>query len=1213
MDNVDLKFEKLPIEYGAQLKEKLGKVRGVLASDVSVSLLSEYENVREEFSKSLDENINRFLIDFDNSPEQAAGRLNDELDVILLQIEDSEKIINEAKILFEKEKINELVINLTKLSDNLKLSGESLLKSKKPEDKEKFLLGQSLLLQELHKLSLFRTKFILDDGKNAILRANIFDQLSGAKSVGYFEIKSGINEKLELDKIEISPSIDLQLIESSISRVDYLLNIHRREIYLSTGDEKYREYYEKTQKDYNLELKYQSEKVVLDEAKDEESYQDVEFVMDLVIDTYTRLDGEMVEDPNKAIVTSRALDVMLNAIRENGQLSTFDKRLANINKKPALKARLREFADNYEKLNSVSAIRILAQNKDVLKLYDDFQFAVNEKGVIGGQLKYLRMNIENMLSRKMQTQDWDLLSDVKEWAGFSDDAPSKEAMKMIHASARNLLHSNHFQKIKDSNGYNFIKNLKLLPENSEYAREHNKMVKELKSVLENIDDFEKNIKSISGSILDMDGSDSGWAPIGKEIAIIAGGVVVGMGAGLLFKGAATAYKIGEMARAARIVFAAAEVAGTSLATTVGTSAVYSAFEGNLEAFESDVFLRNWGYSALTMGAARIATPYVGNFMAKATERASKSKFVPAVLRKQFANHINHYAAKALLNPRNFELGAKGFVRQFTLEFGEELAEEGMESFGRAISANNPVLGFMFMLIPSATRHSRIKLGMNKVGSMIESGTPINVTYPNLETALSEVSNLNAPMEVITQLRETGSLNLEQNGIKINVIIQSSEVNKAAPAVEAQLENLVKDPARFREVLVSNLETIELGSFQKAMELMDANGIKLSEKDWLPVLDNKNIQKLALEPGNIEKLKDLIRNKLPESVRVNALRGLDNLVDMMKGKPGKVAGLVGVFLLTSFIGMPSAYAHWLITTGKVALGLGAAWAGLEYWPITLASWAAYFAPHIPTLNRGKINRLRTLMSDKAVNRFDNFLTSNTVRSDLRAKLQAVIATGTEPNTTNAKSFLTRLDQMDNNFREVVKRRSIALIMQGVSYKMAFPDKEFNKITQRYNEKLNLLPSYYNSLSNPSFRLDTTDIDLNDDDNNTEYPKKNLRYDGLMPKGLWNNIRGALPAAIPILVSLTIGVFSGEEEKEEEDQSSEQQEDTDGEIDQYEEDNAAEAARDHGSSLPRKVREKPRVQPRPINEGSSGPGSNGSGQPSTDPNAGIGEGSRDILTK
>ena len=335
--------------------------------------------------------------------------------------------------------------------------------------------------------------------------------------------------------------------------------------------------------------------------------------------------------------------------------------------------------------------------------------------------------------------------------------PSESDMKMFHEDANRILLDPTFNKLAGSDANQFFGNLKI-PDEATSPRLHEAMTK-IKDMQDKVSAYMKTLNVLTRQVVGIKGHGVGLEAFLKDA-----------GKFLLVTTAAVAGAVAMTALApatggASLV--AAKIVATSLGAAIGANYMTAAIEGNTDAIGTENMLKSWGQGMLFSGGGALAGQALGTVLGKSAQVLSKTLNIAPD--KIFTAPSIQTGIKTL--------GLKGYLQQVASETKEEMFEEAMQKIGEGLAPNNPYLGFVFSLIPSASGKARDILHAGGIESTI-TNSGVEVEYDNVENAVKALVKAQAPAEVVDAVKNNVAAKLTQNGVDI-VIRPSPEIEAAA--------------------------------------------------------------------------------------------------------------------------------------------------------------------------------------------------------------------------------------------------------------------------------------------------------------------------------------------------------------------------------------------------------------------------------------------------
>lgn len=286
--------------------------------------------------------------------------------------------------------------------------------------------------------------------------------------------------------------------------------------------------------------------------------------------------------------------------------------------------------------------------------------------------------------------------------------------------------------------------------------------------------FVQGLEKTAQEALKISGERSGLGGYSIDALIFAGKLLLAVGGAVAMTAAFPA--------AGAVGMAVASGFGSSFGSALGGVI----FDDDASGFQPVNFAQNWAMGAAFTWGAGVSGRFLGgkwgNVQLRMSEKVenallrSNSPFarrILGVLKKDFDRIMNREITRISASG----VPKEGIFKHVLTEYKEELSEELFEAFGRGMVADNPVVGFLFMLIPSTTSVGRAKFIAGK-GSFSPvsgvsgrvSGNGVSLQYdPAKKAELRQyLVQRGAPAEVLTQFDAKGSVDFQQEGVSLVV-------------------------------------------------------------------------------------------------------------------------------------------------------------------------------------------------------------------------------------------------------------------------------------------------------------------------------------------------------------------------------------------------------------------------------------------------------------
>ncbi|MBL4693841.1 FHA domain-containing protein, partial [Candidatus Gracilibacteria bacterium] len=202
--------------------------------------------------------------------------------------------------------------------------------------------------------------------------------------------------------------------------------------------------------------------------------------------------------------------------------------------------------------------------------------------------------------------------------------------------------------------------------------------------------------------------------------------------------------------------------------------------GNANAIDSwEKNVKMWGTSVGMQFAAGAAGTAFGIGLGKATAALTQnSKFWG----ERFTSYVRVYSERLIRGaqrgqpPTNLLARTKNFFKEFSEEAFDEIMEEGMETLGRAIVMDHPIVGFIFMAFPSGTKRARSNFIATNGSYVAAPGITARVSETgvvfqhdgDVDALKDFLESKGAPAGLVANIDSEGNGMIEVNGLKIEV-------------------------------------------------------------------------------------------------------------------------------------------------------------------------------------------------------------------------------------------------------------------------------------------------------------------------------------------------------------------------------------------------------------------------------------------------------------
>ena len=480
------------------------------------------------------------------------------------------------------------------------------------------------------------------------------------------------------------------------------------------------------------------------------------------------LTGQVAATMDALQVAPYEVEIKKHAQEKLGKLGTELQDLQNLRGKDPINAQ-RGAVDLLQRLRGFTKGYRMGDADQDLKMVELKKYSDVEKAFHNGVQQYIG-ETENLIldattnNPSMKQYQQDAISVISNTQPFvssigtlfkqmqAGKTPSESDMKMFHEDAHRILLDPTFNKLAGSDANQFFGNLKI-PDEAASPRLHEAMTK-IKDMQEKVSTYIRTLNVLTRQVVAIKGHGVGLEAFLKDA-----------GKFLLVTTAAVAGAVAMTALApatggASLV--AAKIVATSLGAAVGANYMTAAIEGNTDAIGTENMLKSWGQGILFSGGGMIAGQALGTVLGKSAQVLSKTLNIAPD--KIFTAPSIQTGIKTL--------GLKGYLQQVASETKEEIFEEAMQKIGEGLAPNNPYLGFVFSLIPSASGEARSVLHQNNANksgiekTITKSG--IELTYTDRAEVIQALEQANAPAALIQALQLNESATFEQDGVSVTV-------------------------------------------------------------------------------------------------------------------------------------------------------------------------------------------------------------------------------------------------------------------------------------------------------------------------------------------------------------------------------------------------------------------------------------------------------------
>ncbi len=344
------------------------------------------------------------------------------------------------------------------------------------------------------------------------------------------------------------------------------------------------------------------------------------------------------------------------------------------------------------------------------------------------------------------------------------EVPSKTTMAMFHGEARNILGDPAFNQLLSSGADGFIGGM-ALPDEHVAPRLRAKIL-ELQKMSKQVTEYLRTVNVLTRQVIAMEGHGVGPGDFSKDAAkylAITAAAVAGTAIATVLTGGLAAGPV-------------AVLIATSLGAAIGSQLTTAAIEGNADALSPENMAKAWVQGAAASGGGAIAGKFIG--MAGGRMAAAISNKIPGLSKKassymaQELERLAQQAAKnpALKEPKTLMQSLRHIAKEISKETGEEFTEDAMQKIGEGLAPNHPELGFLFTLIPSATKTGRATFKA-EIGKNTPHASPTNIVPPDTTTPVDTTvsPDLTTPPIVTNEAAQEATSPVQANIEAPNII------------------------------------------------------------------------------------------------------------------------------------------------------------------------------------------------------------------------------------------------------------------------------------------------------------------------------------------------------------------------------------------------------------------------------------------------------------
>ena len=589
------------------------------------------------------------------------------------------------------------------------------------------------------------------------------------------------------------------------SKLENSLLFLRRNIYLSTRDEKYKSYFDESQEKMTTKLLTDANQAI-DAETDENSHSKdmVKAEVGKIVGEFDFIQRLQSTDVTKAFQANTDFIQKLAGLKNElgfGELAVSGaSSAAELFKVPGLSG-LKDLKTTDPDLYDVF-VRVIDEYQQQAKaLADSMVMQSPEMMEIKRDQQELKVKAQALIDTFQS-----LMEQIQE---EGQDQPSDIFMDKVHKMVDELQNDPIYKKFSAENPAmtNFIK-IKTI--NGGINKSIDDSLSKLETSLASSYKFSQGIAKICHSLNSIHGVGTGWKGLlidaSKFAAAIAGAVIAvyaiastgGLGAG-------------------PIAFIANSVIVSGAATAAGTYAEII-HRGDLSTVDRKSFLKSWATGALFCGAAGIAAkPFGvvwGGGVGKVNQLLAKSKF----------DWLSNFGKRGLTNaPMKLPqfLQGEGLGSEMGRELIQETFEEGLEGVARAAAPDNPYLGFALSLMGSSygiakgvSTSARFSPAPNVEGTIDNDG--IILEYSSPEGVRDLLISQGATPEIIASFDQIGEVNSNKGGILIRIKKALNQLELQDISEALNLAEEIEDPA-VKKTSIEVANELLGGAFMKSKE------------------------------------------------------------------------------------------------------------------------------------------------------------------------------------------------------------------------------------------------------------------------------------------------------------------------------------------------------------------------------------------------------------
>ncbi len=858
MEGIQRKVDTSPLDqaHKDKVKQELGKLH-----DGHKSRLQGLEKTTEASLKSAVENIQKDLETFESRPEVAfLFQVINAPEFKEIQKQQESIPVLEAKVAAAAREYQSHLMANGELAPGHETKIEEYVMSI-----NELYIGMGALVQQKESFA----------GSNPE-HLQVLEKVLGKKNtitLANFKANPAVHGGVEASSSELKiPATSAELKNLQRIAANNLLQV-RSALYRSTGNPKYEEAYRQESEMIRQGLASQANtplEAVSTTPENETMKRHAQEKLTSVGAEFAAIQNARGKDPISAQRDAVTLLERLRGFTKGYKMGDADKdlQMVELKKFPEVE---KAFQDGVEKYIGETENLILdaTTNNPTMRTYQTEAMSVTE-----GTLPFIK-SVETLFQQVQNGQG----------------VPSENTMKMFHDNANGILLDPGFNKLASTDAYQFFGNLKI-PDEAASPRLHEIMTK-MQEAQQKVKDYIHAVNVVTRQVLGMQGHGVGPEAFFKDAAKFTA-ITVAAVAGAVAMGALVAASGGALTG---VAFFAANTVATSLGAAIGSNYMTAAIEGNTDAISTENMAAAWGQGMLFSGAGGLVGQALGSALGKGAQQLSQT--------------FNIAPGKILSVPSIKEgiraTGLKGYLQQVASETKEEMVEDVMQRIGEGLAPNEPWLGFVFSLIPSASGKARDILHQKSTqpsgikSTVTDAG--IDITYTDQAEAIQALEQAHAPAELIEAVQSNQSAVFERDGISVTVrpANRGNEATETTPAREA---------APINNALINTNVTLDFGNantnMAEAQAKITQKAIELIEKGEKPTTrfeeDVKYLKQT--DPETYELLRKSDLESLARTECLSAmLAGRKETMTDMNGKKiifyrGKELGKGGVGLVAN---------------------------------------------------------------------------------------------------------------------------------------------------------------------------------------------------------------------------------------------------------------------------------------------------------------------------